>query len=281
MKTVWIDILIPILSALLGGFVGAWFQNLFLQHKTNKVRKIAIRGLRVFKKYAKDGQTYDTTAADFNNELNVVEKRAVLVALCKLGIPVVKPVDNVFDIAHIRFEHVEISKDSLFLMTEQVNKGNCDTMFFSDVDEYFSSNSRLYATRAVAKKYVDVDLSKSRLDKDVQQIIHPDLATNLFTPGELNILYVFRYHTTLDTYFNGAGNADHSRMQQLKKEIDLGLWDTYLFWDWEAYQSVRNQNNMAVTFANMMQNNFAQQCTTQIDNKDRVEATTQQTPSNH
>ena len=59
-------------------------------------------------------------------------------------------------------------------------------------------------------------------------------------------------------------------MQQLKKEIDLGLWDTYLFWDWEAYQSVRNQTNMAVTFANMMQNNFAQQCTTQIDNKDRV-----------
>ena len=49
-------------------------------------------------------------------------------------------------------------------------------------------------------------------------------------------------------------------MQQLKKEIDLGLWDTYLFWDWEAYQSVRNQTNMAVTFANMMQNNFAQQC---------------------
>ena len=93
----------------------------------------------------------------------------------------------------------------------------------------------MYATRAVAKKYVDVDLSKSRLNKDTQQIIHPDLATNLFTPGELNILYVFRYHTTLDTYFDGAGNANHSRMQQLKKEIDLGLWDTYLFWDWEAF----------------------------------------------
>lgn len=60
-----------------------------------------------------------------------MEKRAVLVALCKLGIPVVKPVDNVFDIAHIRFEHVEISKDSLFLMTEQVSKGNCDTIDLS------------------------------------------------------------------------------------------------------------------------------------------------------
>lgn len=54
MNTNWIEILIPILAALLGGFVGAWFQNLFLQHKTNKVRNIAIRGLRVFKKYAKE-----------------------------------------------------------------------------------------------------------------------------------------------------------------------------------------------------------------------------------
>lgn len=281
MNTDWIEILIPILAALLGGFFGAWFQNMFLLHKTNKVRNIAIRGLRVFKKYAKDGQTYDTATSDFNNELNIVEKRAVLVALCKLGLPVVKPVDNVFDIAHIRFEHVVISKETLYLMEEQINKGNCDTMFFADVDEYFSSNSRLYAIRAVAKKYVDIDLSKCKLEKNNQLINHPGLATNLFTPGELNVLYVFRYHTNLDTYFDGTGNAIQSKMQQLKKEIDLGLWDTYLFWDWEAYQSVRNQNNMAVAFANVMQNNFAQQCTTQIDNKDRVELNSQQSSDKH
>lgn len=81
MESIVINIVLAILAAIFGGFFGAWFQNLFLLHKTNKVRKIAIRGLRVFKKYAKDGQTYDTAASDFNNELNVVEKRAVLVAL--------------------------------------------------------------------------------------------------------------------------------------------------------------------------------------------------------
>lgn len=86
MELIVINIVLAILAAIFGGFFGAWFQNLFLQHKTNKVRKIAIRGLCVFKKYAKDGQTYDTAAADFNNELNVVEKRAVLVALCKLDL---------------------------------------------------------------------------------------------------------------------------------------------------------------------------------------------------
>lgn len=48
MNADWIDIFISILAALLGGFVGAWFQNLFLQHKTNKVRKIAVKGLCVF-----------------------------------------------------------------------------------------------------------------------------------------------------------------------------------------------------------------------------------------
>lgn len=57
MTTVWIDILVPILAALLGGFVGAWFQNLFLQHKTNKVRKIAVRGLCVFKIMIQQPQT--------------------------------------------------------------------------------------------------------------------------------------------------------------------------------------------------------------------------------
>ena len=50
MDTDWIDIFISNITTLLGGFVGAWFQNLFLQHKTNKVRKIAVRGLCVFKK---------------------------------------------------------------------------------------------------------------------------------------------------------------------------------------------------------------------------------------
>lgn len=94
------------------------------------------------------------------------------------------------------------------------------------------------------------------------------------------IITIRQQHIDLK-YQRQAINANQSRMQQLKKEIDLGLWDTYLFWDWEAYQSVRNQNNMAVVFANVIQNNLAQQCTTQINNNDRVELNAQQTSGNH
>lgn len=60
----------------------------------------------------------------------------------------------------------------------------------------------------------------------------------------------------------------HKKMEQLKKEIDLGIWDTYLFWDWESYQNMQNQNNMAIAFANVIKNNaMQQQPTTNIENE--------------
>lgn len=88
-----INVLLALLSAFLGGYFGAWFQHSFQNRKVNKVRKIAIKALDVFCRYAKQGQTFDKATSEFNNSLDVVEKRAVLVALCKLGIPVVKPIN--------------------------------------------------------------------------------------------------------------------------------------------------------------------------------------------
>lgn len=86
-----LSILVALLSAFLGGYFGAWFQHWFQKRKVHKVRQIAIKALDVFGRYAKQGQSFDMAASEFNNSLDVVEKRAVLVALCKLGIPVVKP----------------------------------------------------------------------------------------------------------------------------------------------------------------------------------------------
>ena len=126
MNTILLDFVMLILAALFGGFFGALFPNCFQQRKVGKVRNLAIRALRIFEKYAKDGQTYDLAANDFNNELDIVEKRAVLVALCKLGIPVEKTVDSVFDIKNVRFERKVISKNTIGLMMGQLNKGNCD-----------------------------------------------------------------------------------------------------------------------------------------------------------
>ena len=46
----------------------------------------------------------------------VSSKGLVLVALCKLGIPVVRSVDDSFHIENVRFEHEEIDKETIELM---------------------------------------------------------------------------------------------------------------------------------------------------------------------
>ena len=259
MNTLLIQIAIVIVTALIGGFFGAWFQYWFQNRKVSRIRRIAIRALRIFLDYARNNQTFDMAASEFNNGVNIVEKRAVLVALCKLGIPIVKPVDESFCIEHIRFEREVIDKDTIKLMIGQVNKGNCDELFFSDVETYFSSNSRLMAVRAVAKKYVDIDFSHCIYDKTKNAINHPKATIELFTPGELNVLSVFRMRTCWDLYFDGNGKAIPEKMTCLKKEIDLGIWDTYLFWDWESYQNLQTQSMMANVMATAVLQNMGNQ----------------------
>lgn len=190
----------------------------------------------------------------------VSSKGLVLVALCKLGIPVVRSVDDSFHIENVRFEHEEIDKETIELMIGQVNKGNCDDLFFSDVETYFSSNTRLMAVRAVAKKYVDIDFAYCYYDKQKDQIMHTKIATDLFTPGKLNILAVFKLRSSWDTFFDLNGKVILEKLNNLKKEIDLGIWDTYLFWDSESYLNIQTQNRMANVIANVvLQNLEAQQ----------------------
>lgn len=87
----------------------------------------------------------------------------------------------------------------------------------------------------------------------------------LFTPGELNIINVFRKRSCWLDYFDENGKTIPEKMEELKTEIDLGLWDTYLFWDWEAYQNLQNQNYLAGVIANAMNANI--QNPSQLDNQ--------------
>lgn len=267
METILIKIFVVVVTAIAGGFFGALFQHRFQNSKVTKVRSIAIDALKIFLGYAKKGQTYDLAASEFNNKMNIVEKRAVLVALCKLGIPIVKPVDETFCIEYVRFEHEEIDRGTIRLMMEQIKKGNCDELFFSDVESYFSSDSRLMAVRAVAKKYVDIDFSHCTYDKKNNVISHPKLLTELFSPGEINVLSVFKLRTCWDSYFDGNGMAIPEKMTSLKKEIDLGIWDTYLFWDWESYQNLQYQSQMTNVITTAMLQNMGNQQNVSTSNK--------------
>lgn len=258
-------IFITVISAILGGFFGGYYNYQFQNIKYGKIRSIAIKALNIFEGYAKNGQTYDMASSEFNNSLDIVEKRAMLVALCKLGIPVVQSVGDSFRIENVKFEKKVICKDVIELMKGQVKKGNCDSLFFTDIETYFSSNTRLLSVRAVAKKYVDIYFSKSKCDMEKMVVNYPSPLSDIFTPGEQNILTVFRARSCWTDYFDKNGNAIPKKMEELKKEIDLGLWDTYLFWDWESYQNIQNQNSLAVAVKNMMNTNTNMQQTSRLN----------------
>jgi hypothetical protein len=170
--------LIPLVSGITGALVGTYGGSFFLhrmqERKISKVRKIAIKGLRIFKEYAKSNKTYDKASEQFNNNFKIAEKRAVLVTLHKLGIPIYVPSNEIFNINNICFFERSTDKDEIDAMIQQIEKGYCDHLFFSDVDSYFSSNLRFNSVRNIGKKYVQNVLSKSKYDKTTNSVEHPD-----------------------------------------------------------------------------------------------------------
>ena len=52
-------------------------------------------------------------------------------------------------------------------------------------------------------------------------------------------------------YFDKNGLPIKERIESLLKDIDLGLWDMYLMWNFEAYQNVKTQNQMGQFISNL------------------------------
>lgn len=94
---------------------------------------------------------YSDTADEFNLKLNISEKRAILVALHKLGIPFETLTKDIFDIKNIKLKEIPIDSEEIAAMIEQIDSGNCDNLFFIDIESYFTSNLRLNAVRDVGK----------------------------------------------------------------------------------------------------------------------------------
>lgn len=101
----WKEIIIALLSALVGTYFGTFFLSKREESKMKKVRNIALRAIKIIQGYAKSSGTYDMANAELNAKLNIAEKRAVIVALHKLGLPIQTPVNAPFDIKDIKLNN--------------------------------------------------------------------------------------------------------------------------------------------------------------------------------
>ena len=257
--------LLPLISGAIGALIGTYGGSYFLHWKQEKkiknVRSMAVKALDIFKEYAQHKN-------EFNTKLNVSEKRAVVVALHKIGVPFEISTKDDFDIKNLRLKDIIIDRDEIDAMIQQIEKGNCDNLFFIDIESYFTSNLRLNAVRNVGKKYVEEVQSKSRVEKDAPNTIvsQPDWH-KVFSPGELQIIFVLRIQLANTAYFLPDGNADPVKMKTLIREIEIGLWDNYLFWEYESYQNIRAQHNLANIIQNAVMGQQMMNIGTQMNNE--------------
>lgn len=227
-------------AALIGTLAGSGTVAYLQGTRNRAARKTAIKALALLKKYADETKSKEYTKAQeqFNKDFNMAQKRSMLVALHKLGVPIEIPVSGLSSIDNISFLDKVISKKEFDDMIEQIKNGSCDNLFFSDVDVYFSEGLRRKEMRDIAKKFVEDVMKKSSLNTGMTKLIYPD-SQDKFSVGELNTIATFRAETLNRKFYNDNGKANIESMDGLIKEIERGLWDTYIGWDFDSYMNSR------------------------------------------
>ena len=229
-------ITLSVLGTIAGALGSTWWLDRRKQQKEKKIREIATKALRIFSKYANDINTYENAKDDFNISLNITEKRTILVCLHKIGVPVKFSSNKVFEIKDVEFEQNKINKDEIKSMIQQVDKGNCDHLFFLDVDTYFTENSRIKFLRNLGVRFVNEVFSKSILSNTNTTINWSENWENTFSKGEQNSICAFKDAIANTYYFDtSTQNASDARLKKLVDEIKIGLWDDFLLTNIESY----------------------------------------------
>ena len=245
-------VLVPILTAGLGGWIGAYFGNKYRENKENHekevVRNIANKALNIIKSYS--GKSYREVEGEFNKSMSMAEKRAVMVALHKLGVPIGIPSNETFDIRNVHFVDAVICENEINDIILQITNGYCDKLFYMDPDTYFGSNFTLFAMRNAGKKYVSEILARSKVNMETKMLTEPNDLGTLFSLGEFKAIQVLRELVRDQMYFDKNGEPIKEKIDTLLKDIDLGLWDSYLMWNYENYQSVKAQIQMGQMICN-------------------------------
>lgn len=246
-------VIIPIFTAVLGGWIGAYFGRKYQEYNEEKkmaeVRDIAINALKILRKYSK--QLYSNAENEFNTSLTITDKRCIIVLLHKLGIPVYIPANERFDIHQIHFSNRVVDADDIDGIILQIKQKHCDKLFFLDAETYFMSNLQYTAIRDIGKKYVKEVLSKSILNKDTKQVSYPNEWVSKFGLGEYFAVRILHEQACNDLLYDQRGNAIPEKMDQMLREIDMGIWDNCLFGNYEIYRNAKAQIEMSTVFQSM------------------------------
>ena len=100
--------------------------------------------------------------------------------------------------------------------------------------------------------HIQPKVSKMVINPETKQFKEPmnDLS-QIFSLGEFKAIQVLRELVRDQMYFDENGLPIKEKLDTLIKDIDMGLWDSYLMWNYEAYQSVMMQIQMGQVIAGL------------------------------
>lgn len=255
-------IIISCATALIGGIVGTYGSSYFITRKQEErqenIRKIALRALDIFKNY--DGKTYHDAESEFNTKLSITEKRIILVALYKIGIPIFAENIGKFSLENVSFMSKEVTEKEIINMKAQIDSGNCDNLFFEDPEDYFNKNILDKYKRNIAIKFIRNVLMPSQISNDEQCIVYPENWWDGFSIGEINIALVFKAKLADPIlYDKNTRQIKQEKIEEIINEVNIGLWDTYLYWAYEAFSNVQTQKSAADKVLDIITNQQYQQ----------------------
>lgn len=226
-------------AAFIGTCAGAW---VIIKHQNSKnkyPRELIIEILNVLKKY----KTYKKAEDDFNAR-SIVEKRAVIVALKNLGVPIlIDVINDSYDVNHVRFDDIEVDEKAIGKMKDFVEKGLCDNLFFKEIESnFYNASPKIVFARNLALKFINTLASQA----GNATIMHV-LGAAKINLNQFQIIAVFQQ--TVDVFLDD--NVCKHKIDDAKDNIRNGVFDHLFYWDIRAFNNLNSQKNLADKLVNL------------------------------
>ncbi|ATM00747.1 hypothetical protein CK910_21450 [Aeromonas sp. CA23] len=230
------DIAIP---AFVGTWAGAYIIIWRQESKLKYPRKLMTDILDLLGKY----DSYQKAESDFNNR-SAIEKKAVLVALKKLGVPVqLNILNDAFDIDNVKLGNEKVSSDTIIKMKEFVKKGLCDDLFFKEIESnFYSAPPKIIFARNLALTFLDALATQG----DDVKLIHVVEKAAKMNWNQFEIIQVF--YNTVD--FTSDKKISVEKINAAKTNVNNGVFDHLFYWDIRAFNNMNSQRNVADILVN-------------------------------
>lgn len=250
-----VSILTSIIGTGFGAYAGAKLITNQQEAKKRYPRELLMNIISDFSDYS----NYKEAEGQFNKR-SMIEKKAVLVALKNLGIPVkVNLVDDRFDIDKIEFLAFPVNIKEIEKMKKYVALGLCDDLFFNDIDTgFYQSPPKIIRARGIAIKVLE---AAKRLDPSIRYDIAGLARAAQISTSQFEVVYVFWLSVDiLEETSSVTQRYDDKKIDSVIQDVKNGIFDHIFYWDFRAYINMNEQRKMAAN-ANIMMNNFPQPLT--------------------